>query len=182
MHHTTVFGRIFQRQPTEEIIGIHIDIEHSSATFSTSTSTRQRNFEHNIYIMTTMFCWRSTPQIAQQWSTTSTSCSTRQIFCTIGSLQQVPSNSGGATSGMGINKVQQQWITTVQHHEFKVQQHRHGRTTSCATLSTTKVRHQDMASTLATTSSIRRYGFNIGIDIYIMIIKMDKKSNNHRQH
>ena len=39
-----------------------------------------------------------------------------------------------------------------------------------------------MASTSSTTSSIRRYGFNIGIDIDIAIIKMDKKSNNHRQH
>ena len=104
----------------------------------------------------------------------------QEVFCTISSVQQVLLTSGGATSGMGISKVQQQkWITTEQHNEFNIDTEKNN---ELHDIVDNKVRYQDMESTSSTRSSVRRFVFNLGVDIYIVIIKMDKKSNTHRQH
>ena len=117
----------------------------------------------------------------QNSSMTSTSCSTK-FFCTIGILQQALLQ-GTATSRMGIPKAQQQkWITTVQHNDFNTDIEKNNN--ELQNLVYSKVRHEYMELTSSTTSSIkryrttssiRRYGFNI----VISNIEMDKKNNNH---
>ena len=97
--HTTVFSRIFQRQPTEEIIGIHIDIDIQEEDIDIECNKfRQRLLNGQLNLQQRLlgeqlraqhgpssaqqFCWTSTLGIAQPRSSTtssrssSTSCST----------------------------------------------------------------------------------------------------------
>ena len=82
--------------------------------------------------------------------------------------------AGGATSGMGISKVQhQKWITNIEKNNNELHN-----------IVYSKVRHQDMESTSSTTSSIKRYGTTslvrrYGFNIVIYNIEMDKKNNHH---
>ena len=93
----------------------------------------------------------------------------------------------GATSGMGISKVQQQkWITTVQHNELNIDMVKNikQKNNELHNIVYNKVRHQDMESISSTTSSIERYGTTssirrYGFNIVIYNIDMDKKNNHH---
>ena len=139
MQHTTVFGRVCRQQLTEQIIGIHIDIDN-----------------HN--------------DIDRQLN--------KESFCTIGILQQVLQNSGRATSGIGINKLQHpEWASPRRNNKNGLQQspqriqHRHGEEHQAeeqqrvAQHCLDKIQHQDMELASSARSSIKRCGFNIGIEM-----------------
>ena len=187
MRHTTIFGKIFQKQPTEEIISIHHSHRHrhwhpragqqqwvqqvlwqqfldgklnlQQGLVCDQLRAQRLHHGYNSFVgdqrqrLTTMVndidLMLNTTILLQHWHLTTSSFKFRG--CNIRSGRQQ-----GAMSGMGISKVQQQkWITTVQHIELNIDivKNIKQKNNELHNIVYNKVRHQDMASTLSTTSS-----------------------------